>query len=63
MDFLYAGPCKGHTTIICVNSMTTIYVIFYVFLNRNVTIREIKRIELQIALLNNKLEAQQGGDR
>jgi len=39
-------------------TMTTIYVIFYVFLNRHITIREIKRLELQIALLVNKIESQ-----
>ena len=62
-DSVMAMLAYASVTIICVISLTTIYVIFYVCLNRNVTIREIKRLELQIALLNNKLEAQQGSRR
>lgn len=42
--------------IISTITMATIYIIFYVFLNKNITTREIKRLELQIALLTNKLE-------
>lgn len=43
--------------VICTVSMTSISIMLWIILSRNTTIREIKRLELQVALLTNKLEA------
>ncbi|MCB1694351.1 MAG: hypothetical protein KDI19_16380, partial [Pseudomonadales bacterium] len=44
-------------TIISVMTIAMIYTIFYLFLTKNMTVREIKRLELQVALLAGRLDA------
>ena len=44
--------------LICLLTICTIYILFWITLNKNITNREVKRLELQIALLINKLDRQ-----
>ena len=44
--------------VICTVTIGIIYTLFWISMNKQMTNREIKRLELQVALLINKLEAQ-----
>lgn len=45
--------------VLSVVTLASIYNFFWITMNKNETNREIKRLELQLALLTNKLESQQ----